>query len=43
VKELRPLFQGQLHDHLVHNGSHAHDVVPYLTAKETGVAVGTGI
>ncbi len=39
VKDLRPLFGGQVADYLVHNGSHAHDVRPYLTAAETGAAI----
>jgi hypothetical protein len=27
----------------VHNDAHAHDVRPYLTAKETGHAIGRGL
>jgi hypothetical protein len=43
VKELRPLFGGDLQDQLVHNGSRAHDVSPYLTAAETGLAIIRGL
>jgi len=43
VKELRPLFESNLQDQLVHNGSKAHDVSPYLTAQETGRAIGWGL
>ena len=32
VKDLRPLFGSRVACYLVHNGSHAHDVRPYLTA-----------
>lgn len=39
VKALAPLFGGELVDVLVHNGAKAHDVRPYLTAKETGEAI----
>jgi pimeloyl-ACP methyl ester carboxylesterase len=38
VKELGPLF-GPIRDVLVHNGAKAHDMRPYLTARETGLAV----
>jgi hypothetical protein len=43
VKDLRPLFGNSVDCYLVHNGSHAHDVRPYLTAFETGRAVLTGL
>ena len=43
VKDLRPLFGGQVACYLVHNGSHAHDVRPYLTAAETGAAIAAGL
>ena len=36
VKDLWPLFGGKVACYLVHNGSHAHDVRPYLTAAQTG-------
>jgi hypothetical protein len=45
VKDLRPLFgTGVQPPHrfagwLVDNGPHAHDVAPYLTATETGIAL----
>jgi pimeloyl-ACP methyl ester carboxylesterase len=43
VKDLRPLFGDQVVCYLVHNGSHAHDVRPYLTAAETGAAIAAGL
>jgi pimeloyl-ACP methyl ester carboxylesterase len=43
VKDLRPLFGGQVACYLVHNGSHAHDVRPYLTSAETGAAIAAGL
>jgi len=43
VKDLRPLFGDQVDCYLVHNGSHAHDVRPYLTAAETGAAIAAGL
>ena len=43
VKDLRPLFGGQVACYLVHNGSHAHEVRPYLTAAETGAAIAAGL
>lgn len=39
AKELRPLFGDQVRDILIHNGAKAHDVRPYLTARETGLAI----
>ena len=38
-KTLDPLFDGEITDVRIHNLSKAHDVAPYLTAKETGAAV----
>lgn len=38
-KRLAPLFSGQVTDVLVNNGSKAHDIRPYLTARETGQAI----
>lgn len=38
-KNLSPLFGSRVNDVLVHNGTKAHDVRPYLTAKETGAAI----
>jgi len=43
VKDLRPLFGARVACYLVHNGSHAHDVKPYLTAAQTGTAVAYGL
>ena len=43
VKDLRPLFGDQVGCHVVHNGSSAHDVKPYLTAAETGAAITAGL
>jgi len=42
-KELAPVFGSRVTDHLVHNGARAHDVRPYLTARETGAAVAAGL
>ena len=42
-KNLSPLFGGRVDDVPVHNGANAHDVRPYLTAKETGAAVAAAI
>ena len=39
VKQLQPLFGGQLQDVTVSNEACAHDAVPYLTAEETGRAI----
>ncbi len=41
-KELAPHF-GSVTDQLVYNGWQSHDVRRYLTAKETGFAVATGL
>jgi hypothetical protein len=43
TKTLAPLFEGSIEDTLVHNGATAHDVIPYLTAKETGRAIAAGL
>jgi hypothetical protein len=43
VKRLAPLFGDQVRDLLVHNGSKAHDVSPYLTAAQTGQAIAEGL
>jgi hypothetical protein len=43
VKDLRPLFGDGVACYLVHNGSHAHNVRPYLTAAETGAAIAEGL
>lgn len=43
VKDLTPQFGPDVENVLVHNGATAHDVRPYLTAKETGRAVAAGL
>jgi hypothetical protein len=43
VKALSPSFGTDVFDTLVHNGAKAHDVRPYLTARETGQALAAGI
>ncbi|WP_369030484.1 hypothetical protein [Streptomyces adonidis] len=43
VKQLGPSFGKRVTDVLVHNGAKAHDVRPYLTARETGQAVRYGL
>jgi hypothetical protein len=43
VKELRPLFGVKVTDILVCNGAKAHDVRPYLTSRETGEAIRSGL
>ena len=43
LKKLRPLFGDRLVDVRVDNGSRAHDVGPYLTARETGAAILDGL
>lgn len=42
-KKLGPLFGDQLIDIRINNGSKAHDVSPYLTARETGAAILAGL
>jgi hypothetical protein len=43
VKELRPQFGERVDDVRVHNGAKAHDISPYLTAKETGRAIAAAL
>jgi pimeloyl-ACP methyl ester carboxylesterase len=43
AKDLRPLFGDSVSCYVVDNGSHAHDVRPYLTAAETGAAIAAGL
>lgn len=43
VKELKPLFGAHVVDHEVHNGASAHDATRYLTTREVGNAVATGL
>lgn len=42
-KNLKPLFDGNVEDKLVYNGSDAHSALNYLTAKETGEAIKWGL
>ncbi|MEU3711872.1 hypothetical protein [Streptomyces catenulae] len=39
VKSLSPRFGDRISDFFVHNGAAAHDVRPYLSARETGQAI----
>jgi len=43
VKDLARLFGSQVVDKKIENETRAHDVVPYLTARETGAAIATGL
>jgi hypothetical protein len=43
LKKLGPLFAGQIVDVRIDNESKAHDIMPYLTASETGLAVAYGL
>jgi len=47
VKDLRPRFGEKVESHLIYNGATngatAHDIKAYLTAKETGNAIATGL
>lgn len=43
VKDLRPLFGARVACYVVDNGSHAHDVKPYLTSAQTGGAIAAGL
>lgn len=42
-KKLASLFGREITDHLIYNGATAHNVLPYLTAKETGQALLLGL
>jgi pimeloyl-ACP methyl ester carboxylesterase len=42
-KKLSSLFGGKVVDREIHNEATAHDVSPYLTAKETGEAIQSGL
>lgn len=42
-KDLRGGFGDRVRNVVVHNGSHAHDSVPYLTDRVTGAAVAGGL
>ncbi|WP_405437394.1 hypothetical protein OG373_09365 [Streptomyces avidinii] len=39
IKQLAASFGTRIQDQTVNNGAHAHDVRPYLTARETGLAL----
>jgi pimeloyl-ACP methyl ester carboxylesterase len=43
IKQLAPLFGDRVVDKLIDNETQAHDVVPYLTARETGEAIASGL
>ena len=43
VKQLRPWFGQRVEDVRVHNGAKAHDISPYLTARETGRAIAAAL
>ncbi|MGI5459044.1 hypothetical protein ACQEWB_38870 [Streptomyces sp. CA-249302] len=43
AKQLAPVFGARVTDVLVHNGAKAHDVRPYLTARETGQAISAAL
>jgi hypothetical protein len=43
AKRLQPLFGDPLQDLLIYNGASAHDLTPYLTARETGHAIASGL
>jgi hypothetical protein len=43
VKSLSTRFGDGVEDIVVHNGARAHDVVPYLTAEETGRVIATAL
>ncbi len=39
VKQLNPLFEGKIEDILINNEMRAHNIQPYLTARETGAEI----
>jgi hypothetical protein len=43
VKALATRFGDRVEDHLVDNGATAHNIKPYLTARETGAAIAAGL
>ena len=43
VKDLGPRFGPRVENVLIHNGATAHDIRPYLTARETGHAIASGL
>lgn len=42
-KQLGTCFGARVEDHMISNGARAHDVTRYLTAKETGDAIASGL
>ena len=42
-KQLAVQFGARVLDELIYNGATAHNVVPYLTAEETGRAIAVGV
>ena len=42
-KQLQPLYGEQILDQVVHNGATMHNVLPYLTAPQTGRAILAGL
>lgn len=42
-KQLATCFGSRVDDRLISNGARAHDVTRYLTAKETGDAIASGL
>lgn len=42
-KQLAKCFGSRVNDRLISNGAKAHDVTRYLTAKETGDAIASGL
>ncbi len=43
VKDLRPGFGPRVQNRLINNGASAHNLLPYLTARETGDAIAAGL
>jgi hypothetical protein len=43
VKDLRPGFGPRVQNRLINNGASAHNLLPYLTARETGHAIAAGL
>lgn len=43
IKTLSTRFGPRVRDKLIYNGATAHDVIPYLTAKETGEGIAHGL
>jgi hypothetical protein len=43
VKDLSACFGPRVENRLIHNGATAHNLLPYLTARETGDAIAAGL